>query len=117
MSDKKKRPKSKAAQATQAAREARQPARPTPPPRPAAEQAASLPERGEPVVAAPHDDIPARFRTNAPDSTEYRGGLLSGMRGGFQSAVGGGPRKKSMTGTIIYILLIMALVAFIWGGY
>jgi hypothetical protein len=91
MTNKKKRVKSKAAQATEAMRQARGVER-----RPAPKRAEA---EAEPV-----------------ESVEYKaGGLLSGMRSGFQSAVGAGPRKKSWIANVIYVLLLMALAAFIYG--
>lgn len=83
---KKKRVKSKAARVTQAKREER---------------------RREEAAAG----------GGGPVAEEYKGGgLLTGMRSGFQSAVGAGPRKKqSWTSTVIYVLVLAAAVAFVYG--
>ena len=55
------------------------------------------------------------------ESVEYTGGggMMTRMRGGFQSAVGVGEQKKKggVLGTILWIALIAAAVFFVMGEY
>ncbi len=56
------------------------------------------------------------------ESVEYTGGggMMTRMRGGFQSAVGVGEQKKKkggVLGTILWIALIAAAVFFVMGQY
>ena len=93
MASKNKRQKSKAAQATEAARKERTTAR---------KAANPQPMEGE-IEAV----------------KEYKGGggLLTGMRSGFKSAVGQGegPPKGGFMNTIVWIVVVFAFVAFVWG--
>ncbi len=58
---------------------------------------------------------------SASESVEYTGGggMMTRMRGGFQSAVGVGEQKKKsgIMGTLLWIILIAAAVFFVMGQY
>jgi hypothetical protein len=93
MATKKKRVKSKAAQMTADAR---------------AEREASRPGPASQTEGASH-----------PEAVEWKGGggVLSGMRAGFQSAVSAdtGKKKNSWVNTVLWIAVIAA-VAFVFMG-
>ena len=96
---KKGRVKSKAAQATAARRQARDAAR-----------AESAPERH----AAPD--------AGRPEMVEFKGGggMMTRMRGGFQSAVGSADapaKKKSWLSTAVWILIAIGAVFMFMGSY
>ncbi len=90
---KKKRQKSKAAQATAAAK---------------AERQAQQPSSG----------------SSGPGHTEAvewkgGGGMMTKMRGGFQSAVSGATetkKKSSWLNTILWIAVLLMAAGFVWGG-
>ena len=63
--------------------------------------------RDERAAPGPHASAPAESA-----STGGGGGLLSRMRGGFQSVTGTGPRKKESLLSKIVTWALMALVAY-----
>jgi hypothetical protein len=57
-----------------------------------------------------HDESTSDAQSSGPST--YKGGLMSNMRGGFQSAVGQGETKKksSLLNNVLWIALIAAAV-------
>lgn len=100
MSNKKRR-KSKAAEATAAKRAAR---------------AAAAAPKTRPAPKAPGEDAPHR-----PEIVEFEGGggVMTKLRGGFQSAVGSdaAPKKKSWLSTVMWALIVIGAVFMFMGSY
>ena len=62
----------------------------------------------------------AHANPDVPESVEYRGtgGVMSNLRGGFQSAVGNGemgPQKSNWLGNVLWLLLALGTMALVFG--
>ena len=80
--------------------------------------------KGAQITAAKRAERAAsegRDQSGGPESVEFKGGggMMTRMRGGFQSAVGVGEQKKKggIVSTILWIAVVAAAVFFFMGQY